>query len=472
MDPITEQEVMTALPPLECNSFLRQYVEYASWCTDAHMAYHLLTGLVVLTQTVPIDYSFPYGEPMYTNLYVLCVGPSAHARKSHSVSIARNLLNDALPNSVGEVPGSKENLVDALNKNPRQVIVYSEFGNFLSSTKEGYLSPLKTAYTEAYDCSELGRGLVKKQDTRAKWPRLSIMAGSTLDYMEQYTTLPDWTGGFMGRFMVMLTDRQRTFTVPPGTRGRERLVQWIQALNSYCEMGVPRGRCQGFDDAARALWDQWYVSIDQPQIVGGRTASEVGALVSRAHSHALRVAMLLAWDYGTARNGGDWYITPRELQPALAITALHLRSVQSLGATLSSNRDQRDRRAVLSCFHKPEVPVALGQIVTESKLLLRRVKEIIESLAEEGYIESVAANELRGVHFKRVAHKGWRRDPGAELQFDGASNVVPFRRQESESPSPNTSLYDTPGAAVAATGTAGDGSSGAYVDGDGVLRWD
>ena len=46
---LTEREVWDALPP---SGFLRSYVEYASQCTDAHVAYHLAGGLTMLTQTV------------------------------------------------------------------------------------------------------------------------------------------------------------------------------------------------------------------------------------------------------------------------------------------------------------------------------------------------------------------------------------------------------------------------------------
>lgn len=397
MESISEDAVEAALPPASSGSFLRNYVlDYAQHCTDAHMSYHLLGGLTALAQSAPIDLSFPFGMPMYSNVYGLCVGRSSDARKSAAISVVREVLDHAIPGAVGEVPGSKENLVDTLKKNPRQLIMYPEFGSFLSATeRSSYLTPLKTAYTEAWDGSPLGRGLVKKQDTEAKFPRLSLLAGSTLEYLERHTELADWTGGFMARFIVMYADRQRLATVPPGhPEAKARVTAHLQFLSSQAVFGIPRGLCRGFSSDARAMWDDWYRNI----VATSRSIEETAGLVARSHSHCLRIALLLAWDYGQARTGHDWHVTPAELEPAIRITELHLKSVQRVGANLSGSKDMRDRRTVLRAIK--HTPLSLGDIVSHSRLLLRRVKEVIETLSEEGLVESFSAPELRGQHFK------------------------------------------------------------------------
>lgn len=423
MEPITELAVLAALPPKESNSFLRNYVEYAADCTDAHLSYHVLAGLTALAQACPIDLSFPFGMPMHSNVYGLCVGRSSDSRKSHAISVVRDILDHAIPGTVGEVPGSKENLVKTLCEKPKQLIIYPEFGTFLSATeRSSYLAPLKTAYTEAWDGSPLGRGLVKQENTEAKFPRLSLLAGSTLEYLERHSELADWTGGFMARFIVMYPDRQRLETVPPGSPAkRPEVIAQLQHIARSCVFGMQRGACLGFSSDARSIWDDWYRGV----VMASKSTEETAGLVARSHSHALRIALLLGWDFGHGREGHDWYITPNVLLPALAITKLHLQSVERVGANLSGSKDMRDRRAVLRTIQKS--PTSLGEVVSNSRLLLRRVKEILESLNEEGVIESITSTELRGQHFKL---KG---PPIPELpteypEIEGGGKVLQFSR--------------------------------------------
>lgn len=381
--PFTEDDVLAALPP---QGFLRQYMDYARKCTDAHASYHLGTGLALLAQTAPIDLHVPFGTPVYSNLFVLNVGPSSVSRKSASIGVARDLLSEAVPSGLGTQPGSREALVDSLRFCPRQVVIYSEFGSFLAQTEKGYLNPLKTAYTEAYDSSPLGRALVKQQGQGAQVndPRLSLMCGCTVEYLERHTEPADWTGGFMARFLTFYAERERTYTVPPGDpAGRAQLIAYLKGLADVTSGGAVRGTCLGFDKEAREFWDDWYLKA-----INNNGAPEVAGAIARGPIHGLRAALLFAWDYGQARSGNHWYITKAELEPAKRIVELHIDSVIRIGEHLAPTRDMRERRVVLLAL-KGGRPRRLGQIVDESKLLLRRVKELLESLLEEGRIVRV-----------------------------------------------------------------------------------
>lgn len=414
----SEDDVLAALP---ARGFLREYVNYAMRCTDAHAAYHLGTGLAALAQTCPLDLSFPFGVPIHVNIYALCVGPSGMARKSGSIAVARDLLEDAIPSSLGEQPGSREALVDNLRACPRQVISYPEFGNFLSAVEKGYLTPLKTAYVEAWDGSALGRSLVRqRQGTEAK-PRLSLMAGCTLDYLERHTESADWTGGFMARFVTFYATRKRTYTVPTGdVAGKIDLVGHLKELN---ETFLARGHCLGFDARARKMWDDWYHWTEQ---CGG--AAEIAGAIARSPTQALKIAVMLAWDYGGARSGQHWYVTEAELGPAVAITKFHIDSVTRIGESLAPTRDMRDRRAVLAAVRP--YPRTVGEITKDSKLLLRRVKEILETLLEEKTIVNAALGT------KEVTYVLARRQtvPEADARPDAKILHLPVRSSSSGGP--------------------------------------
>ena len=409
---IAEAEV-DALP-LPANTFLANYIRYASACTDAHKAYHVVCGLGALAQTVNVDYSFPFGSPMFSHVYGLCIGKSTESRKSAGIGIATKLVEDAVPGALGEVPGSKENLIDALRMQPRQLIAYGEFGSFLASAERGYMMPLKTTYTEAWDGASIGRGLVRKskEQTEAKNPRLSLLCGSTLDFLERHTEPADWTGGFMSRFLVMYPDRERTWARPPGAQPgtREALVKQLAEYNasSTFEIGVTKwGPCQGFTRDADIMWTEWYHALGRR--ASESNANEVAGGIARTHAHALKVAMLLAWDAGIPRHGQPWYLPDWILRPALMIADLHIRSLLRVGENLAASKDMRDRQTVFAAIEA--VPKLLGPIIRKSKLLKRRTVEIIETLIEEGVVVTDNTLGLSGVGYRRataeeIAEKG------------------------------------------------------------------
>lgn len=446
---ITESDVAAALPPA---GFLRDYVYYASRCTDAHAAFHLNAGLVLLAQACPIDYHFPFGQPIYSNLFGLAVGLSGD-RKSASISVARDVLSEAIPSGCGEVPGSREALIDGLKVNPRQAIFYSEFGSFLASADRSIYTPMKTTFTEAWDASPLGRTQVKKQGTEAKTPRLSLLAGCTPDYLERHTEASDWMGGFMARFLCMFVKRERNYSVPPGDPvNRPRVVAKLKDLDAT-QNPVVRGQCLGFDPAARAEWDVFYHEMDTFE-----SPNEAAGAVRRAPSQTLKIALLLAWDYGQARSGMDWYITPAELRPAIAITKFHTDSVLRVGDHLAPDQNMRDRRRVLDAIG--ESPRALGAIMRESKLLKRRVGELLETLMEEGYVVPVVAVEHAGLWYRRVPEhvrvaKLAARTSAAATAGEGAGGQV----------------IQFPVAQVA-VGGAGSNSFSSSSDGEGMISTD
>jgi hypothetical protein len=386
---LSEATVLKAIPN---RGFVHDYVHYGMRGTDAHAAYHVGAALATLAQTCPIDYHFPFGaQKIYSNIYALSVGASTTSRKSASISIARDLLKEAVPSGIGDTPGSREALIDSLKLCARQLVMYSEFGSFLASAEKGYLVPLKTAYTEAWDATPISRALVRTRgsgESSEADPRLSMLAGCTLEYLERHTDIADWTGGFMSRFLTFYCKRERIYTIPPGDAAeRVKLIAHLKAINSSF---ILRGQCLGFDAHASKMWDTYYHASQYESDDDSHT--EIESAVARAPSQALKIALLLAWDFGRARSGEHFYITTEELGSAIAIANMHTESVLEIGTKLAPDRPMRDRRRVLDIIarRKPKT-VSFSQVLRESRLLRRPLMEIIETLMEEKSIGAVAA---------------------------------------------------------------------------------
>jgi Protein of unknown function (DUF3987) len=416
---ISEQEVWDALPT---RGFVRSYVEYASKTTDANIAYHLASALSILSQTVPLDYCVPYASPLWGNMYSLIVGDSSKSRKTASINVAQRILREALPGSVGEVPGSQEGLYESLRAQQRQLVVYGEFGEFLAKAEQGYLLPLKTAYTNLWDAIPIGRALANSRRGAVNDPRLSLLCGVATDLLERHTEQADWTGGFLARFLTIHAEPERNYAAPPidDPIRRAAMVKWVKDLAA--PQTIP-GRCMWLDSNGEQMWADWWEGMSKTRDKANR---RVSAACSRSTSIAAKTALLLAWDVGMARSGDDWYVDDQSLASALMITNLHLDSVIELGETVTGSKDMRDRRAVLRAI--AEVPTPLGVIIKTSDLLKRRVSEIIESLVEERMVRK----EMVGGHTCYVRTPQEHQAladmvKSQEAAMAGGGNVVPFR---------------------------------------------
>jgi hypothetical protein len=293
------------------------------------------------------------------------------------------------------------------------------------------MEPLKAYLTNAYDAISLGRRRANERGKPTKdepilHPRLSIVAATTPGFYEDSLDEVDLREGFMARFTTFRAERERLKHIAKYDTEQENVLAAV--LKDYAgSFGLQRmpGRCCGFDDEAAAIWTAW---LDENE---RKVRSEPSAIwtagVARAHGHALKIALLLSWDYGQARQGADgvpWYVTTAELVPAIEIARWHIGSVQAIAATLASDHDMRARRRVLNAISSKPTP--FGKIVKTAQVTSRRAKELLQTLQDEGTITSVM---LEGAGFCYVLSDGTGfqgTDLGpATTPLDGDAAAVP-----------------------------------------------
>lgn len=376
---ITEKEVWDALPQ---DGFTRTYVEYACKQTTSPIGYHLGTALSILGTTCPVDYSMRYAGSLYPNLYTLLVGRSGEDQKSTSLNIGKRLLGRANSQLIGDYPGSAEGLIDSIGRQATQIIPMSEFGKFLSSAQKGYFEPVKTALTDLWDCEPIQRAKANGVVTRVEDPRLSVLAACSIPYLEKHTLSEDWTGGFMGRWLVMYCRRERLDPNPVGDPTLESyLVSELERRASISQAGP----CMGLDSDALELWTAWFHDLYKRKGL----ATNIQGVLSRVPTIARKIALIYAWDYGKATTGHPWYMGLDVLYPAIHVAELHLRSLIGLFEKIADSADARLRRQVLYAFEVNGGIATLGQVLRILKMKKRVVSECIDGLIEERTIERV-----------------------------------------------------------------------------------
>jgi len=376
--PVTEAEAAAVLPS---SGWVRRFVIHGVKQTTAPLIYHIGVGLTTLAVTCPINYGMHYAGPLRANNFCLLVGRSGEDRKSSALHIGREILDAAAAPLIGDFPGSPEGLIEALDRSPSQMIPISEFGKFLSAAQRGYFEPTKTLLADLWDSLPVQRARANNKVIRVEHPRLSIAAACSIPYLEKHTLAEDWTGGFMGRWMVLYGRRERTDPDPVGDRTD---FQWLVDELQKRALVANAGWCMGLDAGAKRYWADWFTDVMNRQL-----PSNIVGIRARAPTIARKVALLYGWDFGPAIHGKPWRMGIDILEPAIEFTELHIRSLVDLSEVIAEHHDARLRRSVLLAIDTKGGLATLGEILQILKMRKRPILETLDALECEGRVGKI-----------------------------------------------------------------------------------
>jgi len=387
---IKESRVRDFLGLLPQESWLRRYVIYASKQTTSPACYHIVGGLSCLSALTPSNCGLLHAGawPIRSNFFGVLVGRSGDDQKSTATYIAKKIIGDAQSNLIQPNPVSPEGLQESLGDQNRQTLVYSEFGQFLTQTKQGYGEGLKTLITDLWDCSPVTRRKAKKDESvEVKDPRLSIISACALPFLSEHTNASDWSGGFLARWFFIHGNRERHDSWP---NRKNVSQQQSKALSDELRSKsiVANYFCAGIQDEALEMWDTWCKSIETrklPKIIEG--------LSSRIPTHCLRVILLLAFDLGHTREY-EWTIDTQLVSLAIEITEMYVDSLQSIAENLEPDEESRLRKKILEYLRESGGFGSLGDFIRKYRYSVGITKMSIEWLAIAGYIQK----------FSRVVH--------------------------------------------------------------------
>lgn len=386
---IAEESVSTLCDSLPDDSFIRRYVDYCRRQTTSPLGYQLGSALSLLSLACPENYGMRFAGALRMPIYVLLVGRSGRDRKSTAVNIAHELLAECNAEFIGEEPGSAEGLSESLEARNRQVIFMSEFGKFLSMAQGGYFEKIKTMLTDVWDCKTITRRLAGNRTILIEEPRLTLLAGCSLPYLEKYTLIEDWQGGFMGRWLIFYAHEERHEALPLGDpRGFDWLRKDYSRRLALKTSDIQA--CVGLDPMAECRYRLWFEQIHKQ---GNDANSRVAGLRARAPAMALKAALLLAFDENVPIHAKkSWKLNDDHMLFGIKIAKMHMQSVERLTEVIADHPDARMRRAVLECVRQaPSSPVTLGYILQRLQFRKRVIAETLDGLLTEGTLIRVNA---------------------------------------------------------------------------------
>ena len=191
-------DVDSLVPP---TGWLRNYLEWGMEITDAPPIFHLAAGLTTLATTIGDKlWIEAWGMRVYPNLWSVLVAPTGFYRKSTCMGLGLDLLRQVDIGLIYPNKFTEEKLLAILAERPRGVIPIDEFGSFLSALGRDYLSGLKEVLTELYGNKPYLRETMKGS-SRIESHSVSILAGSTIEWLRGRAQAGDLEAGFLPRFI-------------------------------------------------------------------------------------------------------------------------------------------------------------------------------------------------------------------------------------------------------------------------------
>lgn len=237
---------------------------------------------------------------LYPMLNLLLIGPSGTG-KSTSLGMGFKLVESLpKPERPQTIRGAAtpEKLHDDLRTNPHAILFCSELANFFS--KQKYMEGMIPYVTELLDYGQEMERRTKSQSLiTVDKPSVTVMGGSTVEWLQG--ALPDTAaaGGFLARFLIVQEDyKSRNEPLPGRSLGKaQRAALDSRRLDAFAEfrriLNTHRGRIDFRDYGASDVYGMWYTAHTPAN-------GHLAPFAARAGEMVLRMSVLLALSCGRA----------------------------------------------------------------------------------------------------------------------------------------------------------------------------
>lgn len=230
-------DVVSALP---LTGWVKDYLAYGAYCTDAPLAYHLGVGFTVLAAAAANvdvriyrpDDGLKSEVPLH--LWSVLVADTGD-RKSQAMDLGIDILRVArkmagaprflLPND-----GSLEAWHDFMAESPNVLLYRDEIATLFDQSRRGYSEGMKHWLIERGHGKELERTTKAKgkESVVVERPRICILGGIPPDTFRAKSGKGDWRSGFLTRFSFWPGRRTRYMSTPVTDAKTEKiLATWV-----------------------------------------------------------------------------------------------------------------------------------------------------------------------------------------------------------------------------------------------------
>jgi hypothetical protein len=214
---ITPEEIKLAQGRV---TFIERYIQWATDLSDAAPQYHQAGAFVLLSAIVSGALRLPTSFGMVIpNLWFMILADTTLTRKTTSMRIAMNVLEEVMPNAIMATDGSVEGILSALRERARVPSIYlrDEFAGLLDAmSHKDYMAGMAETFTKLYDGDSLKR-VLRKEEIAIKHPVFIMYTAGTKTRIQNLLTESHIDSGFIPRFIFItaVADRDRVRPVGP-----------------------------------------------------------------------------------------------------------------------------------------------------------------------------------------------------------------------------------------------------------------
>ena len=201
------------------DTFVEQYIRWASGVGDAAVQYHQAGAFVILSSilcgSVRVPTSFGAIIP---NLWFMILADTTLTRKTTAMDMAMDMVLEVDEDVLLATDGTIEGMMRSMMMRPGKPSVFlrDEFTGLMEQiTKKDYMAGTAELLTKLYDGKPQKR-VLSKEVIDVKKPRLIVFAGGIKDRMQSLLTYEHVSSGFMPRFVFITAESQISKVKPLG----------------------------------------------------------------------------------------------------------------------------------------------------------------------------------------------------------------------------------------------------------------
>lgn len=398
--PITT--VSLELPAIAWRGLFKDYRDMVAPTTEAADAFHYATFLQVFGVLIGRRLFVYHATRLYPNFYTCLVGRSGLTRKDTTWSRGRVVL-DALHAYSEDDPSppfktlrgirSYEGLLDELaGERKVRLIQLGELLSLLAKARQDSLGNIIPALNELYDSPDLLNPPVHQKDVKpAIEPFLSIMAGTTQDWLQKALTERDIYGGFANRWIYFYGLPKDPMPNPPKVDPdkRNELVGELNQIRSWAE-DVRNGEIT-ISDEANALFEEYYREYyGRCQLPG-----LIPTLIVRIQDFIWKIALLYAVDTMSETISKD------HLEAAIAVGKYLEASVAEVFASFGTSSGKAQETKLLDFLRAEGGPVPEREVYRRFNMSAKKLESVVTPLLKIGLVKDSYQKTDRGRHVRR-----------------------------------------------------------------------
>ena len=370
--------------------------EFCKYCekTEVPSTFALWCGIFLASEALGRDCFIDQGYfVVYPNMYVILVAGSAKCRKSTAINLTTDFLRKIEPPikilSQKLTPEAMISALSGIKIKDTTKIIDEAVGCFINDElstlidRNTFASALIPVLTKLYDCKDFEYETKARGAESIKNPCLSVLGGSTIQWIKEAIPVHSIGGGFTSRIVfVFRASRERKIAWPQKSdENAKREILIVKDLNEIRQM---RGQFGVTREAIDMFTEEYEAFLDGPMSMNPYLAGYAG----RRHVTLLKTAMAFAASRSSEReiNDGDMLKALKSLRSVEGGMDIVMKSI-----TMEPIGDISEQvMALIMC----------GGSITRAKLIrevrhrisIRELDVILEALIEAELVKKGAKN--------------------------------------------------------------------------------